>query len=543
MAEWLPLPTPGSGRAAALGGCAGDAWSPTTLTGALEGRLGHGAAWTGNVMVIWGGSTNGLGNPLDTGGRYDPVTDSWTPTTTVGAPSPRREPVVLWTGHYVLVYGDGSDNTGGRYDPVTDSWLPISLVGAPPPWITDPAAIWTGDRLLVIGVSSVATGGSDEGGFYDPETDSWSPVSFVGAPLLMLRGVMVWTGTRAILWGGSNGSSSPRADTGTIYDPLAETWSPISQVNVAAPRVDALAFWTGEQMLVWGGSDGPALGDGGLYDPVADSWAAVATTGAPPAADNIAAVWTGEEMVVWGGSGLVAPGLGGVYDLAVDTWMATTADGAPDPRSSHTAVWADSEMIVWGGGELQSGGRYSFGRLDDDDEDGFSFCTGDCDDADATSYPDAAELCDGRDNDCNGVVDDPPDQDFDGWLCEDCDDLDPTTYPGAPEINDGTDNQCPGDGGFGVVDELDPTLFFPFWTFVFCWGEQPGATLYEVLRADDPMLTSGCSLGSTTGTCWPDLDDPPSGGLLAYVVRPAAPWLGSWGADSAGVERLGCGLE
>ena len=44
-------------------------------------------------------------------------------------------------------------------------------------------------------------------------------------------------------------------------------------------------------------------------------------------------------------------------------------------------------------------------NLDDMDDDGLSSCEDDCDDNDANSYPDAPEICDGRDNNCNGEDD------------------------------------------------------------------------------------------------------------------------------------------
>jgi len=87
----------------------------------------------------------------------------------------------------------------------------------------------------------------------------------------------------------------------------------------------------------------------------------------------------------------------------------------------------------------------------DDDGDGVTECEGDCDDADAAAYPGGSEVCDGADNDCDGVTpDDETDGDADGVLvCQgDCDDADTTTYPGADELCDGVDNDC---------DEVVPT--------------------------------------------------------------------------------------
>ena len=122
----------------------------------------------------------------------------------------------------------------------------------------------------------------------------------------------------------------------------------------------------------------------------------------------------------------------------------------------------------------------------DVDGDGYGEST-DCDDASSAIYPGADEACDGVDNDCDGLVDEPGatggstyplDQDGDGYghptqtgtACApgdgyadnntDCDDQDPSRSPGLPELcSNDQDDDC--DGTIDEVDDAEaPTWYY-----------------------------------------------------------------------------------
>lgn len=112
--------------------------------------------------------------------------------------------------------------------------------------------------------------------------------------------------------------------------------------------------------------------------------------------------------------------------------------------------------------------------------DGWIAVAGDCDDADPDVHPGAEEQCDGRDNSCEGSVDEGlseitcyQDADLDGYgdpgstllacVCPDaytdngadCDDADPLAAPAFPEYCDGVDNDCDAE-----IDEDGPTIWY-----------------------------------------------------------------------------------
>jgi N-acetylneuraminic acid mutarotase len=312
-------------------------------------RAGHVAVWTGTEMIIWGG--RGLPElSTSSGGRYDPVRDSWTPTSTMNAPIPVSLGArAVWTGREMIVFSFGPEETSRCYDPAADFWRTMSASNAPP-ISTSATVIWTGNELIV-------WSGSGTGRRYDPVANVWRNLSSANAPTARTFHSAVWTGTEMIIWGGEG--TGGRLNSGAHYDPVTDTWKPMSRVQAPAGRSGHSAVWTGKAMVVYGGGTAQSLygvNTGGSYDPVRDTWTALATNNTPAARRGHVAFWTGTEMLVWGGVGAASPATnpklladGGRYDPAENTW-APVASGPLETLAGCSAVWTGTEMMIWGGG-------------------------------------------------------------------------------------------------------------------------------------------------------------------------------------------------
>jgi hypothetical protein len=369
-----------------------NSWTPTSTSGAPSGRVHHTAVWTGAKMIAWGGDTAemSLDPTLGTGGLYDPLTNAWSPVATTGAPTARELASAVWTGSRMIVWGGLKFNvnsaptvfnTGGIYDPLTNSWKAVSTLGAPSARYGH-SAVWTGSEMIVWGGDSkpfffAGTNGLDgaapeavlpdpgplnDGGIYDPVANTWRPISKVNAPTPRAGHTAIWTGSRMIVWGGS--APLPNVVGGGIYDPETDTWVRTSLVGEPSGRDSHTAVWTGSRMIVWGGFGiMDTVRSGGIFDPDANAWKPTTTTGSPSArALHVAAAFRG-RMIVWGGwTGIDQVDTGGIYDPATDSWTTTSTSGVPSGREEATAVFTGSSMIVWGGYDgshgINTGGIY-----------------------------------------------------------------------------------------------------------------------------------------------------------------------------------------
>lgn len=346
-------------------------WIPTTTVNAPSARWGSAAVWTGTEMIVWGGGAN---QNLNTGGRYNPASNTWKPTSVVNAPEARIGSSAVWDGGGMIIWGGAGIeferlNTGGRYAPNKDTWTTLSTINAPEERAAH-TTIWTGSEMVIwggYGVESVYDH-LNTGGHYNPVTNKWKTTSLVNAPTVRSHHTAVWTGSEMIVWGGDDKTEMNfhPLNTGGRYNPVTGAWTPLPTDNAPSARAYHAAVWTGSEMIVWGGqgAGNAYLSSGGRYNPVTNTWRPTSNIGNQTRAAP-SAVWTGSDMIVWGGfqDGVGTPSTGWRYNPITDIWTALSNTNAPVGRIGHTAVWTGSEMIIWAGARsgyefLNTGGRY-----------------------------------------------------------------------------------------------------------------------------------------------------------------------------------------
>jgi large repetitive protein len=163
-----------------------------------------------------------------------------------------------------------------------------------------------------------------------------------------------------------------------------------------------------------------------------------------------------------------------------------------------------------------------FGETEEQDAceqpEGYAAVSGDCDDDASTTYPEAEEVCNGVDDDCDGSVDEALlqtfylDADGDGFgeteeqdACEqpegyaavsgDCDDDASTSYPEAEEVCNGIDDDCDG--------SVDEALLQTF--YLDADGDGFGETELEACEKPDGYADAGGDCDDSTDTVSPAL--------------------------------------
>jgi hypothetical protein len=270
-------------------------------------------AWTGQELLVWGGHVyTGFSDEADQGdGLIFEAADrewKWMAASPLAA---RIQPAAAWTGEELLVWG-GTDGRrdrlfgdGAAYDPESDSWrrLPDAPIGA-----RAPLSVWTGDELLVWGTAVRVHPRPRDGAAYDPQTNAWRPIA--EAPIELTDATAVWTGREMIVFGAAlHGGNFPETPTAiaAAYEPDTDTWRELTDSSLS-PQASTTA-WTGRELIAWDYLNGTAA-----FDPRENEWRALPDVPLDPAECGPESIALGAWVLGDYCGGLVR------YDPAADRW-------------------------------------------------------------------------------------------------------------------------------------------------------------------------------------------------------------------------------
>lgn len=237
----------------------------------------HGEAWafwTGHVVVVlstppWAGN----GYDKVSAQSYDPLTNSWTRLPDLRLPAGHIADVVihLGVGEQVYVWSlwslktalDASSyTTTGGVDGFTlqvdkARWVANAL--ALPDQQVSSTPLWTGRDIAMPAISTWLGPGAAgpvrtnvSGAILDPSTSSTRPV--VHGPVDDLRPQYLWTGAALLAF---NTGTETTSGKNHVYPGRAAAWNPATNTWTKLPNApffasEAVAVWTGKELLTWG---------------------------------------------------------------------------------------------------------------------------------------------------------------------------------------------------------------------------------------------------------------------------------------------------
>jgi hypothetical protein len=280
--------------------------------GSPPGRTLHGLTWAGNQAVLFGGMDSTLTYRNDVW-WYDPVTNGWTSKIAQGAagsPPSRRGHTVVWDGARVVLFGGYSGayfNDVWWYDPASNTWsqkIANGSVGSPTAR-EGATIVWDGSRAIMFGGYDGSLPQLDLW-WYSPATNSWTQKLTSGSPDPGFGGYpAVWDGSRVLY---------ALYDTLWWYDPGTNTWTQkISSGTPGAPagRHDQAMVWDGSRAVMFGGQEGwPTYAyrnDVWWYNPATNQWTEKipqGSAGSPPARQGHRMAWDSARFILFAGNGI-----------------------------------------------------------------------------------------------------------------------------------------------------------------------------------------------------------------------------------------------
>jgi N-acetylneuraminic acid mutarotase len=301
----------------------------------------------GKVLVVGGTDSNGVA--LSSVEQYDPVTRTWSKMSAMASPRYDHRATVLLDGRLLVTGGSGPGTTiyssTEIYDPSTNKW--VSGGNMVTTRTAHVAVLMGNNRVLVTGGSTGTTYD-----LYDPATGIWTTNS-IPAAIGKYATITILTDTHVLVVGGDTGTAS---NATYLFVPETLTWSTKATMNVARKQHTATLLADG-RVLVLGGANGggAALNTGEIYDPVANTWTSLTNPLLHSRFDHGVGLLSNGHVLLIGGN--TAGAIASVEDLNV------TASSSTEVQALNQARYGFGRVVSLGNNRFEVIGGTNGGAL------------------------------------------------------------------------------------------------------------------------------------------------------------------------------------
>ncbi len=298
---------------------------------------------------------------------YDPASDSWSTAALTQESRVTATAVALKNGKVLVVGGENAFNAAGAldtaeiYDPATNAWAAVPGVMQSARAHNPVAIVLTSGKVLIAGGSDTTGHPVSTADLYDPATNAFVTVGRppdMGTARQGAAAALLTSG-KVLVAGGTGGTGSTMLSSAEVYDPVANTWTAVSN-TMTDPRGDGpgAATLRDGRVLVMGGTTtrtpfAVSSVTADLYNPATNAFSAAGSMRESRTSFAYAPLADGRVLVA---GGLVASVDGSktmttdaeVYDPGSNTWV--TAGALPVAvGAAATAVLPSGQVLVMGG--------------------------------------------------------------------------------------------------------------------------------------------------------------------------------------------------
>lgn len=325
-----------------------------TSTGSLgTARQGQIAALLPSGKVLFAGGGGGTGRfPLSSVELFDPSSGTFTATGSMETARFVHTITLLPNGKVLIAGGYGATGalaSAELYCPempgTPGTWTPTGAMSTPRNQHTE--TILPNGKVLIAGGSPDNATFISSAELYDPSTATFTPTGSMGTARAVHTATLLPNG-KVLVAGGSIGGNNLGTASAELYDPATGTWTLTGSLGTGRSFHTATLLPNGKVLIAGGFSDGTFFASAELYDPATGTFTPTGSLGTARAQPSAVLLPSGKVLITGGFAG-VHLSSAELYDPATGTFAPTGSMVTSRSGGQNATLLPNGKVLIAGG--------------------------------------------------------------------------------------------------------------------------------------------------------------------------------------------------